>query len=77
MANGWRIAAIIFLVLFLVENIILCYWFYTISADTIKENECSLDICRDDFYYIYDTTRDFCYCYSEDWETVKQVYMGG
>jgi len=77
MVNGWKVTAIIFLILFILENIFIGYGLYLIGVEAKKDSECSLDICRDEPYYIYDTNRDLCYCYDEDWETIKQVNMGG
>lgn len=68
MKNGWKITAIIFIVLFVLETI-LVIGLMKLGTDYIeKENECSYNICGDDIYtaYYYDSYDGACYCYQGD-----------
>lgn len=61
MANGWKILAIIFMILFILENIglvLLIQWTY---QDINKENECVVNVCGD--YDAYNYVEGFCECY--------------
>ena len=74
-SNGWKITAIIFIVLFILEGL-LFGWFLYLGLNIIeKENECSINICSlYDFYY-FDTTERVCYCYVDD-EIVYREFIG-
>ena len=76
MVNGWKITAIIFIILFVLAAGTI---FYFISAGTKmieNESECSMNICQGGGYdaYFYDDYNKMCYCYM-DKEIVYQEYI--
>lgn len=76
MANGWKITAIIFIVLFIIET---CFIIYAINigVDSIDgEYECSINVCADEIYdaYQYYSYDGICDCYT-DGEIVKTQYI--
>jgi len=75
MANRWKVIAIIFIILFLLESAFLL-WAYNLGAETIEKNaECQLNICKGHDSYFYDDTEKICYCYIDNeisyWEYVN------
>ncbi len=76
--NHWKTIAIIFIVLFVLETLILIW---AISAGTSminNENECSINICgevENAVSYYYDEYEQICYCMDVDGETVKQQFI--
>ena len=72
--NGWKVTAIIFIILFIAETILFGY-VYKLGADMIeKENECALNICQEGQTYYFDYVYDICYCY-ENHEIVHEEYI--
>lgn len=79
--SGWKVVAIIFIILFIVETVGII-WIFKIGNDSInKENECAMDICQmgstyNSFdAYQYDSMNNMCYCYKNR-EILKSKYMG-
>ncbi|MFW6233409.1 MAG: hypothetical protein ACOC3Z_01980 [Nanoarchaeota archaeon] len=79
--KAWKITAIIFIILFIVETLILISIFNLGNKAIENENTCVYQICelgepssKYDSYY-YDTTEDFCYCYKNN-EVAKKKYIG-
>ena len=75
--NGWKVTAIIFMLLFVIETV----GFISIiksGLDIIdKENECYYNVCNKyEGGYYYDSIEGLCYCY-ENGEAVQQKYIGG
>jgi len=69
--NGWKIAAIIFLILVILESSLIV-WAIREAIQSIKnENECSINICANYDSYIYDDYEKMCYCYKDH----EIVYM--
>ncbi len=69
----WRIIAIVFIVLFIVETSLLIWAFSVANEETEKENSC-IDICEqfDEVdYYNYYSDRGVCECY-KDGELIKR-----
>lgn len=63
--NGWKVAAIIFIGLFIVETIVVVYFIW-IGVDMIaKEQECIHNVCKDSKTYYYDDYNEVCYCYTD------------
>ena len=62
--TGWKIIAIIFMILFVIETAWIVYSInsYQISAD--KSNNCLYNLCKEypDAYY----ESNICYCYDYD-----------
>ena len=69
-SRGWKITAIIFITLFILETIAVTCLIGTGLNETIKKDECRVNVCRgyDSFYYDY---MGGCFCYQEN-EIVKQ-----
>lgn len=75
MANGWKITAIIFIILF-AASVFFMIWAYKEGSDYIKQEEkCIYDICGRFESYLYDDSVSMCYCF-EDGEIVKEEYIG-
>jgi len=69
-SNHWKTLAIIFMVLFIVETGAVV-WLYQIGVEELakeedallKENICSINICRGDEAYFYNVRTSVCDCY--------------
>ena len=65
MTNGWKITAIIFMVIFLLQ-LILMVWFISWANESIdKENQCSYNICSEYEAYTFDDFTNVCSCYTD------------
>jgi len=74
MVNGWKVAAIIFMVLFILESASIV-WLFKIGIDMDKdEMDCAMNICEDYSAYNFDIYSNMCYCY-EGGEIFKEVYI--
>jgi len=74
MVNGWKVTAIIFIVISLLQFLVFA-WAFNYGTQIIeKENECSINICSDYSAYYYDEYISVCYCY-EDNDIVYQEYL--
>ena len=73
----WKTIAIIFIVLFILENLWIGYGLYLIDKDEDRINECYYEICKEypDAWY----EADVCSCYDYDLlgtlVVVEQEYM--
>jgi len=81
MNNGWKITAIIFIVLFVLETAFVV-WAVSLANDTLAlENECIYDVCDlgndDSLYetYYIDSIDKICSCYIDD-EVKLSKYLG-
>ena len=78
--NGWKTAAIVFILLFVLENAI--FVFAVIGADNEQKqiSVCYYDVCADYSQADYDTNYKLCNCYDDDLlgnpKLAKQTYMG-
>lgn len=81
--NGWKLTAIIFIVLFVVETIFLVYAFNLGNSMIENENKCIVNVCGFDATtglsdisdaFAYDEYNEICYCYKDD-VLVKQEYL--
>ena len=77
--NVWKILAIVFMVLFVIESIFLI-WIFSSGAKMIKnENICAINICdlrsENSLYdsYYYDDYEEVCYCYTNGEITHQEV----
>ena len=61
--QGWKITAIVFISLFVVETLIMGYLIQTGLESIENENICAFDICEDSDSYYYDIYEEVCYCY--------------
>lgn len=75
MVNKWKITAIIFIILFVVETTLVIF-FLSLGFKIIgNENECAINICDDAISYYYDDYESMCYCYNAKDELIKQEYL--
>ena len=66
MANGWKIIAIVFIIIFLIETIFI-YWAYTNGTKTLNnEYDCAWEVCDGYESYYYDGYDNMCYCFVGD-----------
>ena len=71
--NKWKIVAIIFISLFILENL-LFVWLLNVGTKLVEEeNECAINTCADYDSYFYDDDGT-CYCYRGD-ELAYQKYL--
>ncbi len=63
MKNRWKLTAIIFICLFVVENLFVAWGYYSLIQDTNQEKECLFEICEDYPQAELDFNTDICYCY--------------
>ena len=76
MVNGWKVTAIIFIILFIFETL-LFVWLMSLGLGIIaKESECQINVCDDYDSYYYDDYDEICYCYT-DGEIEHQKFLGG
>lgn len=62
MGNGWKITALIFIILFIVENLLFAYLFY-LGIDIINKEETCKGLCstkQSDSFYL---DGNICSCY--------------
>jgi len=72
--KGWKIIAIIFIVLFALETL-LGIWVIGLGTQVIEnENDCAYNICSDYETYYYDNYEQMCYCYNNH-EVEYQEYI--
>jgi len=64
MENKWKTIAIVFIILFIIENMFIGYMIYLGNEDIKKETECLWDICGEHPYAEY--LDNVCYCYDYD-----------
>jgi len=74
--NGWKVTAVIFIILFIIESLAVL-WVWNLGTDLIeKENTCIVNVCTDADTYYYDQLENICYCYQNN-ELTKTEYLGG
>ena len=75
MVNGWKVTAIVFIILFTLETGLLI-WAWNMGTEMIdNEYECAYNICEDYASYNYDDYENMCSCFENN-EVVSQEYMG-
>lgn len=73
MANGWKITAIIFIILFILEAVFIG-WIIKVGIDYVEsEDECAYNLCKDNEAFLY--SEGVCYCF-DDGQEVKKEYIG-
>ena len=73
--NGWKITAIIFIILFVLETISVA-WMITIGLQqNDKEKECSISVCGNGGYVSYIYEADVCHCYNSDGKQMLVKYL--
>ena len=66
MVNGWKITAIIFIIIFILETAFFIYSFNLGTEMIEKENECAYNVCNNYDSYAYDDYAEICYCYNDN-----------
>ena len=75
--NSWKITAIIFIILFALETLVMIWGMILVQEEEEKTAECYYDICEDypQAYFL----EDVCYCYDYDQTdelvVVEEKYM--
>lgn len=73
----WKTIAIIVLILFIIENLIIGYGFYINKQEIEKQNMCFYDVCSESYDAIYEN--DICTCYDldmlGDYMVTKEKYL--
>jgi hypothetical protein len=70
MANGWKVTAIIFIILFALQTITFSYLIYVGSKELRNEEICAYDICDYDEVTAYKYEEGVCYCYDRNEELI-------
>lgn len=77
MKNKWKTIAIIFIILFVLETLIVGIVF-GIGNDIIeKERKCAYEVCEGSDFYKYDMNKEACYCYNSVGEMYKVKILDG
>jgi len=69
--NGWKITAIVFIVLFLFETATFVYIVNVGGKEIANEDKCNNEIC--DGYDAYRYLEHTCYCYKDNEVKLKKV----
>lgn len=72
--KGWKILAIVLLVILVLENAFILWGVSLVNKDTANEKECMLNICQDYSSYYYNVDQQMCSCY-ENKEVKYQKYL--
>jgi len=76
MTNGWKVTGIVFLILFIVENILLAgaiIWLGISVSEGLEKEEICINLCEEDVRHdSFMYTDGICYCLEE----VKSQYIG-
>lgn len=68
----WKILAIIFIFLFIVENMYIGYGFHLLAQEVENTNLCYYDICGEYEQASYED--NVCICYSVDTTTQEYIF---
>lgn len=74
--NGWKVTAIIFIILFILETILFGTIIKLGVDEFNRESECSVNVCGASYYdaFYYDSYEQMCYCYW-DGEVTHQEFL--
>ncbi len=75
MINGWKVTAIIFIVLFVSLVGLIIFASFSVVQDEERESQCINNICLEEPYYRYYKDEQVCECYDDDYELSKQEYI--
>lgn len=73
--NGWKVAAIILLIIALAEGIFIGWAWKTGTGYLEMKSECMYNVCSGYESFLYDSYYGVCYCYKDN-EIAKEVYIG-
>jgi len=63
MKNPWKLVAIIFIIMFVLETLLLVAWWSYGSKAIDQDNECAFNVCKLYDAYQVDYINNVCYCY--------------
>jgi hypothetical protein len=63
--NGWKITAVIFIILFVLENVGIVVLMFYVQDDFDREYECVYNVCSGYEAYNYYDFEGLCECYNE------------
>lgn len=73
--KGWKILALIFIMLFIIETV-LVVWVFSIGIKVIEnENKCAAECYIETGFYSYDSTDNSCFCINKQGQPVKNIIM--
>jgi len=72
--TGWKIIAIIFIILFILETMFLIWAFNLGEQAEVNESKCVYSICDGFKSYQYDQYSNMCYCFVNG-EVIKEKYV--
>lgn len=78
MTNGWKITAIIFMTLFIIETFFVGYGAYLVIDEEEKSNECYYNFCSNHEEATYNEGICLCYDWNEgiqEYEVAKEIYI--
>jgi len=62
--NVWKGLAVVFIILFIIENMFFIWAYFSLEAEEDKINDCLYNICSE--YPDAEFFEDVCYCYDYD-----------
>ena len=69
--HGWKILAIVFIILFVIENLYLAWGFILLAQDDQKIDACYYEVCSDYPEAWYED--NLCTCFNLDFNTGEYV----
>ena len=72
--NGWKVTAIIFIVLFVLETIFLLYAYKIGTEAVTNEYNCAYVFCSEYPSYSFDDYTGLCKCYENNREVAVKVF---
>ena len=64
--QGYKTLALVFILLFILENILFIVAYLQVVDEEDKTMICYHEICQDYYDAEYDPTNEVCYCYTTD-----------
>ncbi len=74
MANRWKIATIIFVIILILETLLIVWAYYNGRASIKNEEDCMLITCKNYSAYNYDLYFDICYCFENNEVVYTEKY---
>ena len=80
MANKWKVLAIIFICLFIMETAVIGWGYYQVAEEQEKTMDCYYTHCSDYVDAYYDIYTEVCSCFDYDnlgeLRIFKEIYLG-
>jgi len=77
--NVWKIIAVIFIIICLLESMFILLMFSIGLDAVVKEDRCNIDICgrmEEAIDSYYDDDRGVCNCLNAEGEIIKREFIG-